>query len=819
MDRTNPEPAIERCEIRAQLIANIVQFAGRDPQTATKRDWFYALAYFLRGRLSAARIEAWRRHFDSGAKWTYYLSMEILPGKLLRTSLNALGLLQTCRDALADCGIALDELLDIEVEPALGNGGLGRLAACLAESMVALGYAGMAYTIRYEYGMFRQAIENGEQVEHPENWLKDVNPWEFARPDFSYHVPFAGTVTQVTNRRGELDVHWNSSDGLQALAYDMPVTGAAPNIAGMMRLWSARATSDFDFAHFNRGDYVEAVEEKAQSETLSRVLYPNDSVNAGRELRLKQEYFLVSASLQDILHRHLTHGMRIEELSDKVAIQLNDTHPVLAIAELMRLLVDVHRIGWDKAWALTLATFAFTNHTLLSEALETWPVPLFERLLPRHLQIVYEINARFLRDVMHRNPGDNDLLRRVSIIGEENPKTVRMAHLAVVGSHRVNGVSHTHTQIMRQTLFRDFDRLWPERVISLTNGISQRRWLADANPALHALIGARLGPDWFRDFDRLRALEPFAEDEGFQRDFAAVKRANKQTVARVLNDRHGVVLDPDSLFDLHIKRIHEYKRQLLNILQVIGRYNRIRAGATDIQARTVIFAGKAAPGYVMAKCIIHLINAVADIVNNDPAVKDLLKVVFVPNYGVQVAELLVGAGDLSEQISMAGTEASGTGNMKLALNGALSIATEDGANTEIRDAVGHDNIFMFGLRVPEVQALRASGYDPRSILRDLPALGAILDMVRGGYFSPHDRELFVPVVDSLTKGGDPFLVLADYDAYVRTQEAVDAAYREPGNWTRKAVLNVARMSPFSMDRLVRQYAERVWDAKPDPAAG
>lgn len=810
------ETTLGRAEIRAHLVANIVQFAGRDPQSATRRDWFYALAYFLRGRLSAARIGAWRRHFDSRAKWTYYLSMEILPGKLLRTSLNALGLLETCRGALADCGVDLDELWDIEAEPALGNGGLGRLAACLAESMVALGYAGMAYTIRYEYGMFRQEIENGEQVEHPENWLKDTNPWEFARPDFTYDIPFEGQVTQVTNWQGELEVHWNSTEGVRAIAYDMPVTGARPNTAGMMRLWSARATSDFNFAYFNRGDYVEAVEAKAQSETLSRVLYPNDAVYVGRELRLKQEYFLVSASLQDILRRHLSQGMAIEALADNVAIQINDTHPVLGIAELMRLLVDVHRVAWDKAWAITVGTFAFTNHTLLSEALETWPVPLLQRLLPRHLQIIYEINARFLRAVMHRNPGDHDLLRRVSIIGEEPPKTVRMAHLAIIGSHCVNGVSHTHTAIMRRTLFRDFDRLWPKRIISLTNGISQRRWLADANPALMALITSRLGEGWNENFDRLRELERHAGDPAFCGDFAVVKHKNKERLARRLHERWGIAVDPDSLFDLHIKRIHEYKRQLLNILQVIGRYNRIRAGAT-LPPRTVIFSGKAAPGYAMAKRIVHLINCVGDIVNNDPAVQGLIRIVFVPNYGVQVAERLLGAGDLSEQISTAGTEASGTGNMKLALNGALSIATEDGANTEIRDAVGHDNIFMFGLNVGEVQALRESGYDPMALYRGNDELREILDMVRSGYFSG-DRDLFAPIVDSLTKGGDPFLVLADYDAYVATQARVDDAYADRESWMRKAVLNVARISPFSMDRLVHQYAERVWNAKPDPAA-
>jgi starch phosphorylase len=805
-----------RPQVRDALLANVVHLLGRDPETATKRDWFYALAYYMRGRLSAERVETWRRNYKQGAKWTYYLSMELLPGKLLRTSLNSQNMLETCRAALGDCGVDLDDLWDIEVEPALGNGGLGRLAACLLESMAALGYAGLGYCIRYQYGMFRQEIERGEQVEHPEDWLREINPWEFPRPDFTYSVPLGGHVTQVNNLKGELDVHWSGADIVNAMAYDMPVIGSGSG-TGMVRLWSAKATSDFNFAWFNRGDYVEAVEEKAQSETLSRILYPNDSINIGRELRLKQEFFLVSASLQDILNRHMRRGMAIDALAEHVAVQLNDTHPVLAIAELMRLLIDAHHLGWDKAWTITVGTFAFTNHTLLSEALELWPIPLLERLLPRHLQIIYEINARFLRDVMHRNPGDTDLLRRMSIIDENGAKGVRMAHLAIVGSHRVNGVSHTHTAIMRQTLFQDFDRLWPDRIISLTNGISQRRWLADANPSLTALISSRLRSDWLDDFDRLRELEPYAQDETFCAEFAAVKQANKARLGQWLGERRGIAIDNASLFDMHIKRIHEYKRQLLNILQAIGRYNRIRSGVEEV-SRTVIFAGKAAPGYAMAKRIIHLINSVADIVNNDPKTRDLLKIVFVPNYGVQVAEQLVSAGDLSEQISAAGTEASGTGNMKLALNGALSIATQDGANTEICDAVGHENIWMFGRSFGELQALRAAGYDPGAIYRANAEIRQSLDMIRDGYFSPHDRGLFEPVVDSLLAGGDPFMVLADYEAYVRTQALADEAWRDATAWTTKAILNVSRMSPFSMDRLVRQYAERVWRASPAPAS-
>jgi starch phosphorylase len=803
----------ERGKVRAALIANIVQHMGNDPATASTRDWYYALAYYLRGRLSAARVRAWRRNFASNAKWTYYLSLELLPGRLLKVCLNAHGLTNVCREALSDCGIDLDTLWAFEPEPALGNGGLGRLAACLLESMVALRYAGMGYCIRYEYGLFRQEIEHGEQVEYPENWLKDINPWEFPRPDFTYPVNFRGQVTQFTNRRGEFEAHWNSADHVNAMAYDMPVIGQDCETTGMMRLWSAKAASDFNLTDFNRGNYVEAVEERAQSETLSRVLYPSDSTSMGRELRLKQEYFLVSASIQDILHRHLGVGMAIEQLASHVAIQINDTHPVLAVAELMRILVDIHRLGWDTAWHITVNTIAFTNHTLLSEALEHWPVALVESLLPRHMQIIYEINHRFLHDVLHKRPGDTDLLRRMSIIDETLPRSVRMAHLAIVGSHKVNGVSRMHTSIMRSTLFRDFDALWPSRIVNITNGIAQRRWLADCNPLLERLIASRLGDGWMRDFPQIARLESFADDESFRHDFVRVKQANKRHLASHIGTMLGISVDPDSLFDLHIKRIHEYKRQLLNLLSVVGRYNRIRAGAGDIVPRTVIFAGKAAPGYAMAKRIIHLINSVADVVNHDPSVSGRLKVAFIPNYSVHRAEELISAGDLSQQISAAGTEASGTGNMKLALNGALTLGTRDGANVEIQAVVGDDNIFMCGHTFEQLERLRMERYDPTAIYEGNPELRQSIDMIRSGYFS-HDRpDLFTGVVDSLLKG-DPFMVLADYADYARAQSAIDDAYRAPSSWARKAIINVARMGHFSMDRVVREYADGVWNSVP-----
>jgi len=802
-------------EIKRELARNMIQQMGRDPAFATKQDWFYALAYFLRGRLSTSRVQTWRRNFANQAKWVYYFSLELLPGRMLKTSLISLGLIEPCRKALSDLGVDLDELWEFETEPALGNGGLGRLAACMLESMATLNYACFGYSIRYEYGMFRQKIENGEQVEHPENWLKNVNPWEYARPQVVYPIQFNGRVTQMNNWRGEILCHWSGSDDVMAVGYDLPVIGLDGRTISSVRLWSAKATEDFNLTYFNRGNYIDAVQEKSESETLSKVLYPSDTTSMGRELRLKQEYFLVSASLQDILSRFKRQHDSFDNLPDHVAIQLNDTHPVLAIPELMRLLVDVHRLDWNRAWCITEKTFSFTNHTLLSEALEYWPVDLIESLLPRHLQIIYEINQRFLRDVIHRYPGNVDMMRRMSLIEENTPKSVRMANLAIVGSHKVNGVSRMHTNLMRQTLFKDFDAFFPDRFVSLTNGISPRCWLNEANPALAALINSRISRSWLRDLEELRALSAFADDAAFQAEFSAVKQTNKKRLARLIRERMAIDVNPESMFDLHIKRIHEYKRQLLNVLQVIARYNKIRlSGTQSVQPRTVIFSGKAAPGYAMAKRIIQLINFVADTINNDPAVNGALKVVFVANYDVQTAQDLIPAADLSQQISTAGTEASGTGNMKLALNGALTIATHDGANDEIADAVGRENMFMFGHEVAELSALKAKGYNPGAIYESNRELRLVLDMIRNGYFSPQQRDLFVPIFDSLVRQGDYYMVLADYEAYVACQASVDAAYHDKTDWTHKTILNVANVGRFSIDRLVQQYASEVWNAKP-----
>ena len=808
-----PPLCVERDDIKRELICSMIQQMGRDPAFASKQDWFFALAYLMRARLSAKRIRTWRRNFNHDAKWVYYLSLEFLPGRLLRTCLVSQGIYDVCKQALAEFDVDLEELWDFEVEPALGNGGLGRLGACLLDSMATFHYAGMGYGIRYEYGMFRQKIEGGRQVEHPENWLKNANPWEFSRPNVTYTIKFQGRVTQVANWRGEIVCHWTDTDDVVATAYDIPVVGYGNDTVSSIRLWSAAATTDFNLAYFNRGNYIEAVKEKSESETLSKVLYPSDTTSMGRELRLKQEYFLVSASLQDMLSRFQKKHASLHQLPDQEAIQLNDTHPALAIPEMMRLLVDVYRLGWDRAWDITVRTFAFTNHTLLAEALETWPVEIMASLLPRHLQIIYEINHRFLRDVMHRHPGDVDRLRRMSLIDESAPRSVRMAHLAIVGSHKVNGVSRLHTDIMRRTIFKDFAEFFSDRIISLTNGISQRRWLLEANPGLAQLITSRISDRWVRDLDHLRELEAYVDDETFQSEFVAVKSANKQRLARLIHERIGIVVDPRSLFDLHIKRMHEYKRQLLNVLQAVARYNRIRQRQSyNVQPRTLILSGKAAPGYEMAKLIIRLANAVADIVNNDPAVEGRLKLVFVPNYDVQTAEDLIPAADLSQQISLAGTEASGTGNMKLALNGALTIATHDGANEEIADAVGQDNIFMFGHTFDEIQELRRRGYDPRAIYEGNGELRQVLDMIRNGYFSPEQPDQFVPIFEALVRHGDHYMLLTDYDAYVQCQDRIDAAFRERQQWVRKAILNVARVGGFSADRLVREYATKVWGA-------
>jgi starch phosphorylase len=819
----NQQPTPDYCEIagmdqeaiRHALSHHLTYSISKYPVSATERDWFEAAAFAVRDRLVERWMESMQRYYRADSKRIYYLSLEFLVGRTFSNAMLNLDIHEKCRTALYELGQNMEDLAEVEFDAALGNGGLGRLAACFLDSMATLSLPCYGYGIRYEYGMFRQGIENGCQVEHPDNWLRYGNPWEFPRPEVLYPVKFHGKVVEYKHDKGETRYHWIDTDEVMAMAYDTPVPGYGGNTVNNMRLWSAKSSRDFDLRYFNQGNYIQAVADKNESENLSKVLYPDDSTEMGRELRLKQQYFFVSASLQDILFRYKKHHETWDDLPDKVAIQLNDTHPAISVAEMMRLLVDIHHQPWDYAWGLTTRIFSYTNHTLMPEALETWPVSLFENLLPRHLHIIYEINHSFLLDVMHRFPGDADLLRRMSIISEDGGRRVRMSHLAIVGSHTVNGVAALHTELMKSTIFADFNQLSPGKIINMTNGVTPRRWLNQANPGLAALISSRIGNGWISDLDQLKKLHSFADDSAFREEFRAVKRANKVRLARMIHHQLKIEINPDSLFDIQIKRIHEYKRQLLNVLHIITLYNRIRTGThPDIVPRTVIIAGKAAPGYALAKRIIRLINNVADIVNHDPHVGGLLKVVFIPNYDVSNAERIVPAADLSEQISTAGTEASGTGNMKLSLNGALTIGTLDGANIEIMEEVGQENFFLFGLTTPEVNELRCNGYNPWDYYQGNAELKLALDMIGSGYFSPDEPLRFQPVVDALLTHGDHYMLLADYSAYIACHDRVRELYRSPDEWSRKAIINVASMGKFSSDRTIREYAERIWHVAP-----
>ena len=806
------KPALDAPSIKRSISNRLMYSIGKDPITATDRDWFYSAAAVVRERLIERWMETMRSYYREDTKRVYYLSMEFLMGRTLMNSMLNIGCDEGFRKAMNEMGLELENIRDMENDAALGNGGLGRLAACFLDSMATLGIPGYGYGIRYEYGMFHQRIEDGRQVEHPDNWLRYGNPWEFPRPEVLYQVKFHGRVVNYADEKGQARFHWVDSDDVMAMAHDYPIPGYDTDTVNNMRLWAAKSTRDFDLGYFNEGNYIRAVEDKNESENLSKVLYPDDTTEMGRELRLKQQYFFVCASLQDILYRFGKYHGNFEALPNKVAIQLNDTHPSIAIPELMRVLVDLNNMEWEHAWDITKRTFAYTNHTLMPEALETWPVPLFERVLPRHLQIIYEINHRFLKEVMHRYPGEEPLWRRMSIIDDAGSKRVRMAHLAIVGSHKVNGVAAIHTQLMKETIFADFHRLWPDQIVNMTNGITPRRWLNQANPGLSKLITSRIGKTWPKDLDQLKRLTVLADDPDFRAEFAQVKRANKVRLAKMIQERLNIEVNPDALFDVQIKRIHEYKRQLLNVLHVITLYNRIRNGADSVP-RVVIFAGKSAPGYQMAKRVIKLINDVADIVNNDPAVGDRLKVVFIPNYDVSTAEDIVPAADLSEQISTAGTEASGTGNMKMSLNGALTIGTMDGANVEIHNEVGAENIFIFGMNTDEVAQLNASGYNPWQYYDNNPELKQALDMLNNGYFSPEDHDRFKPIFNALTYQGDHYMLLADYASYIESQQQVEQLYRDQDAWMRKAILNVANMGKFSSDRTIREYSEHIWNAK------
>jgi len=805
----------DRKALKHSFANRLLYSLGKDPITATHRDWFLTTAYSVRERLIERWMETMRSYYDMDSKRVYYLSLEFLMGRLLSNSLHNLGFHGECREALTDLELDFDRISEFEADAGLGNGGLGRLAACFLDSMATLSLPGYGYGIRYEYGMFTQRIEHGNQVEHPDNWLRYGNPWEFPRPEVLYPVKFGGRVVEYKDENGHIHHHWIDTEDVMAMAFDTPVPGFGTNTVNNMRLWSAKASRDFNLKYFNEGNYIQAVAEKNESENLSKVLYPDDTTAMGRELRLKQQYFFVCATLQDIMRRFTKYHPSLDDLPNEVAIQLNDTHPSIAIPELMRLLVDIHHLDWDRSWDITRRTFSYTNHTLMPEALETWPLDLFSEILPRHLQIIYEINRRFLDDVRHLHPGDTELVKRVSLIDENAGKRVRMAYLATVGSHTVNGVSRIHSDLMKETIFADFEKLFPGRIINVTNGVTPRRWLNQANPALSRVITAQLGECWIKDLSCLANLRPLAEDAAFRAEFRAVKQANKKHLAEVIKIRTQAVVNPESLFDVHTKRIHEYKRQLLNVLHVVTRYNRIRAGRTaDLVPRTVIIGGKAAPGYKMAKLIIRLIHNVADVVNHDPAVGDLLKVVFLPNYNVSNAEKIIPACDLSEQISTAGTEASGTGNMKFALNGALTIGTLDGANVEMREEVGEENIFIFGLTADGVEEVRAQGYDPWHYYNKNEELRKALDMIASGYFAPDEPGRFRPIFDSLTGNGDHYLLLADYESYIECQDRVDALYRDQEEWSRRAILNVAGMGKFSSDRSISEYAEKIWNVTP-----
>lgn len=796
-----------------QSIANKLVFTvGKDPSAARPEDWLHAAAYAVRDRL----VERWMRtthaQYDQDAKRVYYLSMEFLMGRAFDNAVLALELRDTLQQALAELGADIDVLAALEPDAALGNGGLGRLAACFLDAMATLGIPGYGYGIRYDYGMFRQTIVDGQQVEVPDYWLTHGNPWEFPRPEVVYRVQFGGHVVHS----GPGSAHqWVASHDVLAMAYDTIVPGYGTEATNTLRLWSAKATEEIDLGAFNRGNYLEAVERKNHSENVSRVLYPDDSTPSGRELRLYQEYFFVSASVQDLLRRFRKTHSDWSALPQKVSIHLNDTHPVLAIPELMRLLLDEHQLPWAEAWGLCQGVFSYTNHTLMHEALETWPVEMMGRVLPRHLQIIYDINSHFLGTLAQGGEHDGERIRRLSLIDESGERRVRMAYLAVVASHSVNGVSALHSDLMQQSIFADFARLWPARFNNKTNGITPRRWLAQANAPLAGLIDSHLGRGWRRDLTQLQGLRALASDPAFARDFRAAKQANKQRLADWLQQHMALQIQPQALFDVQVKRIHEYKRQLLNLLHVVTRYQRILATPeADHVPRVVVFAGKAASAYHTAKLIIRLINDVAATVNADPRVRGRLQVVFVPNYSVSLAEIIIPAADLSEQISTAGTEASGTGNMKFALNGALTIGTLDGANVEIRDNVGEDNIFIFGHTTPEVQALRSAGYQPRQLLDAQPELQRVLGAIRDGAFSPEEPARYQAIYDMLVNWGDHYLLLADYASYVATQDRVDQAYRDTEAWTRRAILNVAGMGPFSADRTIAEYAQTIWRCTP-----
>ncbi len=788
---------------------------GKDQYSSTPNDSYMSIALAARDRLIERWIATQQTYYNKNAKRVYYLSLEFLIGRTLGNSLTNLGLYEAASKAVNKLGYDLEELREKEWDAGLGNGGLGRLAACFMDSLATLELPAVGYGIRYDYGIFFQSIRDGWQVETPDNWLRLGNVWEFPRPEFTYVVNFYGNVETYADDDGNQRKRWVNAEEIIAIGYDTPVPGYRNNTVNNLRLWSAKASREFDLNYFNHGDYVKAVSEKSMSENITKVLYPNDNMFEGKELRLKQEYFFVSATIQDIMRRFKKYHADFSEFPDQVAIQLNDTHPAIAIPELMRILVDVEGVDWDRAWDVTVRTFGYTNHTILPEALERWSVELLGRVLPRHLEIIYEINRKFLDRVRDFLPGNNDILRELSIIEEGSEKRIRMANLAIVGSHSVNGVAALHTEILKSRVFKGFFLLWPERFNNKTNGVTQRRWLRLCNPELSELIGDTIGDKWVTDLFELAKLVPHADNPEFRKKWLAVKRKKKEFLAKYIKSRNGIEVNVDSLFDIHVKRMHEYKRQLLNCLHVITLYNRIRDyPGEDYVPRTVIFAGKAAPGYWMAKLVIKLITSVAETVNADPVVGGRLKVVFLRNYAVSNAEKIIPAADLSEQISTAGTEASGTGNMKFALNGALTIGTLDGANVEIMEEVGRENIFIFGLDAEGVAEKKKNGYDPEYYYYKNLELKRVLGQIQQGYFSKDEPDRFKPIVDALLHGGDPYMLLADYESYVECQKRVSEAFRDRDTWAKMSILNTANMGKFSTDRTIAEYAKDIWCIKP-----
>jgi glycogen phosphorylase len=806
------QPTVE--SVKASILEHLTRRLARDPSTATPREWMYAVSLTANDLILERLLATQAVHNDLNVRRVHYLSLEFLMGRMLSNNLYSSGIYDLTKEAVKQLGfgLSLRDIRDEEYDMGLGNGGLGRLAACFLDSLATQDYPAIGYGIHYEFGLFRQVFANGYQVEQPDDWMMYGQVWEIVRPEYTREVKLFGYVENVFDDLGNYRPQWTGYRTILGIPYDIPIAGYDTKTVNFLRLWESRAAQTFDLDAFNRGGYAQAMEQKNFGETISKVLYPNDSTENGKELRLVQQYFFVTCSLQDIIRRYQRKNTGWDSFAEKVAIQLNDTHPAVAVAELMRILHDEENLPWAQAWDIVTRTFGYTNHTLLPEALERWSVPLFQKVLPRHFQIILEINRRHLIEVEKRYPGNVAKLREMSIIEEGHPQMIRMAHLAVVGSHSVNGVAALHTELLKKFLFSDFDAFFPGKINNKTNGVTPRRWLLSSNPRLSSLIDQHVSKGWLTDLDRLKELEPLADNPVFRAEFMAIKRYNKEHLAQLIKEECGVTVSPDALYDVQIKRLHEYKRQHLNLLHILTLYRRLLQNPDlDIVPRVFIFAAKAAPGYVLAKTIIKAINAVGDKINHDPRIKDKLKVIFLPNYRVSLASKIIPAADLSEQISTAGKEASGTGNMKLALNGAVTIGTLDGANVEILEEVGDDNIFIFGLKVEEVADLLAKGYNPRSYYDNDEELKAVVDWLGSTFFTPNEQGLVLDGVrHSLIEGGDPYLCLADYRAYCEAQERVDRAYRDKDRWARMAVLNTARCGKFSSDRTIKEYAEQIW---------